>query len=435
MDLAAKSRELGRDCLYEHTVTRRAWPRLEQSAQVEVLVIGGGLAGLSCALELAEQGRQVLLLEAGRLCAEASGRNGGQAIAGYACGQPALESMLGLADAQKLWRLSLASLALMQERMQHHAIDCGAVWSYMTVADRPRKARALQREAEHMRRHYGHEMPYVEGAALRGHIGSGRYVAGLLDPASGHLNPLRYGLGLANAAQTRGAQLHEHSPATALQRQGRHWLVSTEHGQVRAEQVLLAGNCGLLWHAPTLAPRLRARIMPVGTYVVATEPLPRALASSLLPSRAAVCDNNFVLDYFRLDDARRMLFGGRVSYTTATPDRLTQAMRQRMATVFPQLADVRIAHTWGGFVDISRQRAPDWGRLDEGLYYVQGFSGHGVAATTLAARVVAQAIGGYPAALALFERIRQRPFPGGDAWRVPLLLLGSTYHRLLDWLQ
>lgn len=434
MDLGAKNLELGRDCYYERTVQRQSLPALACAAQTEVLVIGGGLAGLSCALDLAERGRDVLLLDAGLLCAQASGRNGGQAIAGYACGQPALEAMLGFADARRLWELSLASLALMRERISRHRIDCGATWSYLTVADRPAKARALRHEAMHMLRLYGHDMPYVEGAELARHIGSSRYEAGLLDPASGHLNPLQYGLGLARAAQALGARLHEHTPVRSLHRDGGQWVAQTPAGPVRAEQVLLAGNCGLLWQSPDLAPALRPRIMPVGTYVVATEPLPEATAHALLPTQAAVCDNNFVLDYYRIAPDRRLLFGGRVSYTTATPGRLTEAMRQRMLRVFPQLSGTRIEHTWGGFVDISRERAPDWGRLDEGLYYVQGFSGHGVAATTLAARVVAQAMTGAPEALALFERIRQKPFPGGDAMRVPLLVLGTAYHRLRDWL-
>lgn len=433
-DLGAKDRELGRDCYYERTVQRQPRAALRGPAQTEVLIIGGGLAGLSCALDLAERGRQVMLLEAGSLCSQASGRNGGQMIAGYACGQPALESMLGMPDAQRLWQLSIASLALMRERMKRYAIDCHPTWSYLTVADRPRKARALREEADHMRRQYGHDMHYLEGADLRRHVASAAYVAGLVDPASGHTNPLQYGLGLADAAQTLGAALHEQSAVLSLRRNGKSWEAQTADATVRAEQVLLAGNCGLLWRAPGLVPALRSRIMPVGTYMVATEPLPETIVQTILPTRAAVCDNNFILDYFRLAPDRRLLFGGRVSYTTATPGRLTEVMRQRMVSVFPEVAGARIEHTWGGFVDISRERAPDWGQLDRGLYYVHGFSGHGVVPTTVAGRVVAEAICGQPEALAVFERIQQKPFPGGAALRVPLLLLGTAYLRLRDWL-
>ncbi len=434
MDLAYLNQNLGKDCYYETTVTRQDWPSLQSDTVADVLVVGGGLAGLSTALELAEQGQEVVVLEAQQLCGHASGRNGGQAISGFACGQAWLDQHLGLKAGQELWQLSLASLQWMQERMRRYAIECEPVWSYITVADRRRKALALQQEQAYMLKNHGHRMQYVEGSELQAHIGSQRYVAGLIDPASGHLNPLRYGLGLAQAAAAAGVRLFEHSPAQSMERSGEHWVVRSAQGHVRARQVVLAGNCGLLWQAPGLAPRLHARIMPVGTYIVATPPLSDELANSLLPTQAAVCDNNFVLDYFRLAADKRMLFGGRVSYTAATPSDLTETMRQRMVQVFPALADTPVAHTWGGFVDISRDRAPDWGQLAPGVFFMQGFSGHGVAATTLAGRVVSQAIGGDTTALALFQRIRQNPFPGGPAMRIPLLLLGTSYYRLLDWL-
>jgi gamma-glutamylputrescine oxidase len=434
MNLAAVNLDLGQDCFYETTVNRPAWSSLQQDSEADVVVVGGGLAGLSTALELAESGQSVILLEAERLCGHASGRNGGQAISGYACGQAWLDAHLGLAAGQQLWQLSLASVQLMQERIQRFNIDCQPVWSYLSVADRPRKARALRDEQAYMQQHHGHQMHWVEGAELRQHIESDQYVAGLLDPASGHLNPLRYGLGIAQAARTAGAQLHEHSPALSMDKEGSDWLVRTAQGQVRARQVVLAGNSGLRWQSPRLATRLHARIMPVGTYIIATEALSPSQADALLPSNAAVCDNNFVLDYFRLSGERRMLFGGRVSYTAATPSQLTHTMRQRMLRVFPSLRHTRIDHTWGGFVDISRERAPDWGQLAPGVFFMQGFSGHGLAATTLAGRVIRQALLGDRHALGLFERIRQSPFPGGAALRIPLLLLGTSYYRLRDWL-
>jgi len=433
-DLKIKNQDFGKDCYYETTVTRLPHAPLQTSVTADVVIVGGGLAGLSTALELADLGQEVVLIEAERLCGHASGRNGGQAISGYACGQLWLEKQLGPKDAQLLWHLSLASIARMRERIDRYSIDCNPVWQYITVADRARKAQALRSEEQHMRRHYGHEMTYVHGTSLLDQVGSPRYVAGLIDPASGHLNPLRYGLGIAMAASNAGVRLYEHSAALSMQREGPLWRVRTQQGDVLARQVVLAGNCGLLWHSPQLATRLHSRIMPVGTHIIATEPLSAELANSLLPTQAAVCDNNFVLDYFRLSADRRMLFGGRVSYSTRLPAHLAQSMRQRMVQVFPQLAKVQIDHTWSGFVDISLKRAPDWGRLDEGVYFAQGFSGHGLAATTLAGRVIAQALAGDTHALSVFERIRQSPFPGGPIWRIPLLLAGTSYYRVLDWL-
>ena len=206
-----------------------------------------------------------------------------------------------------------------------------------------------------------------------------------------------------------------------------------DRGSVRASHVLLAGNVYL--HG--VAPALEARIMPVGTYIVASEPLAPELARSLIPSGAAVCDTNFVLDYFRPTADHRMLYGGRVSYSTATPANLATSMQRRMAATFPQLADTKIEYSWGGFVDISMNRAPDFGRLPgphANVYYLQGFSGHGLALTGLAGRLVAEAIAGDAERFDTFARIRHRPFPGGRLLRTPALVLGMAYYRLRDML-
>jgi gamma-glutamylputrescine oxidase len=172
--------------------------------------------------------------------------------------------------------------------------------------------------------------------------------------------------------------------------------------------------------------------MPVGTYIIGTAPLSEAQCRQLIPSNAAVCDNNFVLDYFRFSADRRMLFGGRVSYTTKTPAGLKAVMGQRLAQVFPVLRDVPIDYVWGGFVDISMNRAPDFGRVGDKVYYLQGFSGHGVALTGLAGQLVAEAIAGQSERFDVFARLRHREFPGGPLLRTPTLALGMLWHRLKD---
>jgi gamma-glutamylputrescine oxidase len=174
--------------------------------------------------------------------------------------------------------------------------------------------------------------------------------------------------------------------------------------------------------------------MPVGTYMVATEPLDAALVHSLIPTRSAVCDNNFVLDYFRFSADNRLLFGGEVSYTTHTPRNLQAFMRNKMVGIFPQLGQARIAYTWGGFVDISMNRAPDFGRLATNVYYLQGFSGHGVALTGLAGRMVSQVITQQASSFDVFAKLQHRPFPGGALLRTPTLAAGMLYHRLREWL-
>lgn len=425
--------QLNTDSYYEVSVQRPpAQPPLRGAQRADVVVVGGGYAGLSAALELAERGRRVVLLEAERIGSGASGRNGGQAIVGYACGMETLRAQLGADGARTAWDLSLEAVRLIDERIARHGIDCERVHGYLYVADSARKARALRTEMDDLQRHYELPVQWFEGAQVRQRIDSPRYVAAAYEPISGHLHPLKYALGLARAAQAAGVQLHEHSPARRLQHTAQGVRVHTDDGHVEADFAVVAGNCTLPEYGPGVLPTIHARIMPVGTYIVATEPLPAALADTLIAERAAVCDNNVVLDYFRLSADARLLFGGRVSYTTMTPPRLRATMRARLQAVFPQLAGVRLTHLWGGFVDITMNRAPDFGRVGQRVYYLQGFSGHGVALTGLAGRLVAEAITVQSERFDLFLRLRHRAFPGGPWLRTPLLALGMAWVRWRD---
>lgn len=423
--------QLNQHSYYEASAIRPA-PQapLREALQADVVVVGGGFAGLSAALELARQGLSVVLLEADRIGSGASGRNGGQAIVGYASGQGPLEEQLGQADAQRAWDLSLEAVTLIEQRVHEHAIDCDWVRGYTYVADSQKKARALREECDdHNRR--GVACDWAEGADVARFIGSPRYVAAFRENTSGHLHPLKYALGLARAAQAAGVRIFEHSSVTRLQR-GNTLVARTAQGQVTARFGVLAGNCMLAEHGPQVAPEIAPRIMPVGTYMIGTAPLEPALCERLIPGNAAVCDNNFVLDYFRFSADRRLLFGGRVSYTTQTPSNLKGVMAQRMGQVFPELAAVPVQYVWGGFVDISMSRAPDFGRLGQNLYYLQGFSGHGVALTGLAGRLVAEAVAGQAGRFDVFARLRHRPFPGGPLLRTPSLALGMLWYRLRD---
>jgi gamma-glutamylputrescine oxidase len=272
-------------------------------------------------------------------------------------------------------------------------------------------------------------MRHIAPADLSAWIDSPRYHAAVHDPRSGHLHPLKYTLGLARAAAGLGVVIHEDTTVVAI-KPGERTVLHTGQGRISARQVLLAGNVYL----QGLAPRLEKRIMPVGTYIVASEPVGEVLAQQLIACNAAVCDNNFVLDYFRFSADHRMLYGGRVSYSTATPMNLADSMRARMIETFPPLAGTRISHAWGGFVDISMNRAPDFGRLPDApqVYYLQGFSGHGLALTGLAGRVVAEAMAGDAGRFDTFSRLKHRPFPGGRLLRTPALVLGMAWYRLKD---
>jgi gamma-glutamylputrescine oxidase len=438
MSFLSADRDLSRNSYYAATAQRRqTHASLREQIACDVAVVGGGLAGLSAAIELADRGYSVALLEARQVGWGASGRNGGQVIAGLACDQSTVESLVGIEDARRIWRMTLEAIELIHARRSRFAIDCEWQPGFLSVAVGAKKARELGRWQQDMADRYGHETTWIERSELHRWIASPRYGAGLVDTLGGHLHPLKYTLGLADAAAVLGVRIFEDSAVTRLV-PGATLLLRTKAGEVRARNVLLAGNVYLQGVAPVLEPR----VMPVGTYIVASQALDPALALSLLPSRAAVSDTNFALDYFRPSPDHRLLFGGRVSYSTATPPGLEASMQRRMARTFPQLADAKVEYAWGGFVDISMNRAPDFGRLAElmadaargfeNVYYLQGFSGHGLALTGLAGKLVAEAIDGNASRFDTFARIRHRPFPGGRLLRMPALVAGMAYYRLKD---
>ncbi len=424
--------QLNQKSYYEASVQRGpVAPPLQGAVSADVLVVGAGFAGLSAAIELAQRGMSVVVLEADRVCSGASGRNGGQAIVGFASGQQPFEQQLGRADARRAWDMSLEAIHLIDERIAQFTIDCDRVAGYLHVADSPRKARALEADMRAMERDYGFACDFASGADTQRHIRSQRYCAAAFEQVSGHLHPLKYGLGLAQAARSLGVRIYEQSAVLDIKR-GASLKAHTAAGVVTAKFGVLAGNCTLGEYGPRVAPDIAARIMPVGTYIVGTAPLDPALCQTLIPSNAAVCDNNFVLDYFRFSADHRMLFGGRVSYTARTPAKLEAVMGARMRAVFPELKAVPVDYVWGGFVDISMNRAPDFGRLGDNLYYLQGFSGHGVALTGLAGRLVAEAVAGQAGRFDVFARLQHRAFPGGALLRMPSLVLGMLFHRLRD---
>lgn len=421
---------LAHDSYYEASVTRPPTddPVLDGAIDVDVCVIGAGFAGLSTALECRARGLSVAVIDAHRPGWGASGRNGGQAITGFAK-DGVIERQLGAAGARAAWSLSLDGVELIAERIARYAIDCDFTRGYLTVATKPRRVGDLRAWMDAARTRWGHpSLSWLDTAGIRARIASPRYLAGVHDPLSGHLHPLKYCLGLADAARREGVALHAHTPALEVAR-GARPVVRTPSGEVRCGFVVSCCNAG---PGGILPAATAARIAPVASYIIATEPLGRARADALIAQREAVCDNNVFLDYFRLSADHRMLFGGRASSAGAPPEVLAEAIRQRMTGVFPQLADARVEHAWGGFVDVTRNRAPDFGALDPNFFYVQGFSGHGVALTGIAGRAVATAIAGDTRAFGLFAQLRHRRFPGGDAWRQPALELGMLYHRVRE---
>jgi gamma-glutamylputrescine oxidase len=424
--------ELTTGSYYEASVSRPlSRGALISDIDADVCIVGGGLAGLSAAIDLRKRGFSVAVLEAKRIGWGASGRNGGQVITGLACDIDVIEKQLGAEAAKRVWGMTIEAVNLVHERRRDYKIHCDWQAGYMSGAVNTKKARELRESVEFMQTRYGHEQTFVDAKDVRSWIDSPRFVALAHDALSGHLHPLKYTLGIARAAVTEGADIFENTAASAISNSKNGHVVHTRDGAVRCKFVLLAGNVYL----DSLAPQISARIMPVGTYIVASEPMSRNRALSLLPTRAALCDTNFVLDYFRLSADDRMIFGGRVSYSTVTPINLAPSMRKRMIAVFPQLSDVKIQYAWGGFVDITMNRAPDFGRLPSignDVYYLQGFSGHGLALTGIAGRIAAEAIAGNAERFDVFAKLKHRNFPGGGLLRTPGLVAAMAWYRLRD---
>jgi gamma-glutamylputrescine oxidase len=395
--------------------------------RADICILGAGLTGLSTAIELAEAGYSVIVLEAQRVGWGASGRNGGQVIFGYGCDQSKLESMLGEADARRLFDWSIEGIELIRSRCAKYAIDCDWRDGHAHVPIRPRQVGELRRLQDESAQRYGYPLEWWDRNRQYAEIASRRYLGALFDPRSGHLHPLKYTLGLAQAARSLGVRIFEQSTVVECVH-GPRPLLRTAGGSVQCDFAVLAGNALVRG----IAPPLDARIMPVGTYIAATEPLGEAAARALIPRDIAVADINWALDYFRCSADHRLLFGGRASYSTFVPPNLPGVMRRRLRAVFPQLADVKLEHVWGGMIDISLNRAPHWGRLGDNVYFAQGFSGHGVNTTGLAGRLISEAIRGQSERLDVFRRIQHRPFPGGRLLRTPLLVAAMAWFKLRD---
>jgi gamma-glutamylputrescine oxidase len=405
-----------------------SYPPLDGDARADVAVLGAGYTGLSAALHLAERGYKVIVLEAKRVGWGASGRNGGQIVTGYNPSIATLGGWVGPDEARRLWGLAAEANRLVTETVTRHGIACALTRGYLFAGLKPRHMAdlaAMDREW----RTLGHEgAVLLDEAEMRARVGTRSYVGGLYDPEGGHLHPLNYALGLADACRAAGVTIHEGTPVTAID-SGAAPSLTTATGRVRAEALVIAGNALL----GGLVPALKRMIAPVGTYVAATERLGRARMRQVLRDDVAVCDMNFVLNYYRRSPDDRLLFGARVSYSGRDPADLRSQMRRSMLKTFPQLADVRFDQVWGGLVDITVNRAPHLGRIGPSSYFAQGFSGQGVALTAIAGRVMAEAIAGQAERFDLFAKIPHSPFPGGPL-RTPALMLAMLWYRLRDFI-
>lgn len=403
-------------------------PRLQGTLKADVCIVGGGYTGLSALLHLAERGYDAVLLEAARIGAGASGRNGGQIGSGQRLDQRTLEATVGRERARALWELGEEAKATVKERIARHAIACDLKPGILGAAWKPPHARWLQENVEHLERHYGYpHARYLSKDEMASRLGTGRYFGGALDVDAAHLHPLNYALGLAHAAKDAGGRIFEHSRVVRLGEE-RPPVADTAGGSVEARYLVLAMN----GHLGRLEPRLAGRIMPINNFIVATEPLGETRARALIRDDVAVFDTKFVLDYFRLSADRRLLFGGGETYTGRFPDDVARIVRPCMLRVFPQLDDVRVDYAWGGTLAITRTRMPHFARIAPEVFVAHGYSGHGVAMASLAGKLIAEAVAGAAERFDVMAGLRVPSFPGGTLLRWPALTLAMLYYRLRD---
>ena len=402
--------------------------------KADVAIIGGGYTGLSAARTLAQRGLKAVVLEAESMGWGASSRNGGMTLTGLKSSMKTVLKKYGRDRARRLFQSSLDSVSTVERIVQDEGIDCGfSSTGHLLVANKPRQYDALKEEAEFMAREFDHRVRLVPRHLQRDEIGSDLFHGGLVDEVSGGLNPAQFVAGLAASAKRAGASLCSKARVTRLERQAGHFTVETERGRVRAERVFVATS----GYTGRATPALQGKIIPIGSFIIATEKLPEELAHEISPKNRMIFDYKHYLNYFRLWQ-NRLVFGGRAAFfpeTASTINRSAEILRGEMVRVFPKLEQVRVEYAWGGTLDFAFDMMTHVGEMD-GLYYSLGYAGHGVALGTHLGKTVAESM--------LDGNIRDHPFAaypfpgaplglyGGFPWFLPL---AGAWHKILDWIE
>ena len=402
--------------------------------RVAVAVIGGGFTGLAAARALAKNNINVAVLEAETIGWGASSRNSGMALTGLKLPMQTVLKRYGREQARRLFQCSLDSVDTVEQIVREENIDCGfARTGHLLAANKPKHFDALKDEVEFMAREFDHNVHLVPPSDLQSEIGSHIDHGALVDEVSAGLNPAQFVTGLARAAENAGASLHARARVTRLERRGTRFVIETGRGKLEAESVFVA-TAGYTGQATK---SLQKKVIPIGSFIIATEKLPDELARELSPKNRMIFDYKHYLNYFRLWD-NRMIFGGRAAFFPENENTIAQSaeiLRREMVTVYPQLKDVAVAYAWGGTLDFAFDMMTHVGE-ENGVFYSLGYAGHGVAMGTYLGQTVADAM--------LKGNIREHPFaqfdfPGaplglydGRPWFLPF---AGMWHKILDWVE
>jgi glycine/D-amino acid oxidase-like deaminating enzyme len=402
---------------------------------VDVVVIGGGFCGLSAGRTLAKRGVKVAVLEAETFGWGASSRNGGMVLTGMKLPAPTLIRRYGIETVRKMYSASLETIDCVEQIVREENIDCNfSRCGHLEVACKQAHFDGYEETAALTRREFHHELRIIPKSELRAEIGSDIYFGGMVDETSAGLNPARYVAGLAEAAHRAGACLCDHTRVTSVEPETKNGVrkirVITPKGTLTAREVILASGA----YTTEATPALRKKIIPIGSYIMATEVLPVDLARELSPRNRMIYDSKHFLYYYRLTPDNRMLFGGRAAFFPETENTVRQSaeiLRRGMVDVYPQLLDTKVEFVWGGTLDFTLDVMPHAGKID-GMYFAAGFAGHGVAAATWFGAKLAGQICGEPNDIP-FDGIKFRAAPfglrSGNTWALPL---AGAWYRILD---
>jgi glycine/D-amino acid oxidase-like deaminating enzyme len=403
------------------------YPVLEGAKSVDVCVVGAGFTGVSTALTLAERGFSVALVEANRVGWGASGRNGGQIINGMS-GLAKLRKKHGDGIADMLWDLRWRGNEIIYDRIEKYGIQCDLKSGYVEVAPKLSQVAWFDEEAEERaRRNFPFPFEVWDREQTCETLGTEAYHGGFACFRDGHVHPLNLCIGEARAAHELGAQIFEQSPVVGIEH-GKRPKVITAHGYVEADSVVLAGNA-----YSRLEPKhLSNLVFPARSYIIATEPLSDEVVAEINPRDVAVCDVNNVVDYYRLSADKRMLYGGACNYSGRDPASIKSFILPRMLKVYPQLKDVRIDYEWGGTIGVILNRVIAAGRINDNVYYSQGYSGHGVCATHVMGEIMADAVGGTMERYDLFAGLEHMRIPGTQWLGNQIIALGMLFYKMKD---
>ena len=403
-------------------------PALEGNERADVCVIGGGFTGLSAALNLAERGYDVVLLEAERVGWGASGRNGGLIGSGQRKDALELEEQFGFEQSKALWDIAEDAKAEIRDRVERHDIDCDLQYGQIEGVHKQSYVGSSAEYADALAERY--DYPHARALSreeVRSMVATDTFLEGLLDTQAMSIHPLNYTLGLARAASDAGVRIYEQSRVTGYTRTDPA-TVTTAEGSVEARFIVLGCN----GYLGKLERRVAGRIMPINNFMIATEPLGEATARELIADRNCVHDTRFVVNYFRTSADHRLLFGGGENYRRGFPRDIAAFVRPYMLELFPQLDGARIDYAWGGTLSVTVKRFPQVGRLEPNLFFAHGYSGHGVSIANMAGKIIAEAIAGTAEKFDVMAQMKALPFPGGTLLRYPGMVLGMLYYSLKD---